>query len=282
MKLGAHVSIGGGLAKAAINAQLIGCETFQIFTSNPRGWSFNERSGNDIAEFKKIIQEHDIGPVFGHAIYLTNLASQNPFIYTNSINSLVSGLALAEQAGFLGVITHIGAAGESTKEEATARVVNALEQALTATDGYQAKIILETDSGSGSHLGGSFNEIGEIINRVGSKRVSVCLDTCHIFAAGYDIRTEKGINATLNNFEKEIGLSRLVALHLNDSKGELGTHLDRHEEIGKGRIGLEAFKTIVNHPLLNQLAGVIETPDNKSREGAEKGSLDILKELRDE
>jgi deoxyribonuclease-4 len=251
----------------------------QVFTSNPKGWSFNVRSTEEIDDFRKALTKSDISSVFGHTIYLTNLASNNPYIYTNSINSLISGLVLADKAGLSGVVTHIGSHGGTGAREGIERVANALKQALTATKGT-VPILLETDAGSGFHLGASFKEVGEIVKKTGSDRIGVCLDTCHIYAAGYDITSKSGVDKVLAEFEKYIGLDRLAVLHLNDSKGKLGSHLDRHEEIGKGEIGLSAFRYIVNHPKLRHLCGVVETPDNKDTASAERLSIDTLKKLR--
>jgi deoxyribonuclease IV len=279
MLLGVHVSTAGGLPEAVKRAQKVGCETFQIFTSNPKGWQFNIRSEEEIAEFKNSAKAADINTIFGHLIYLANLASNNPYIYENSVNSLISALVLAEKAGFAGVITHIGSHGGRGSEDGVKRVSEALKQALLSTK-TNVPIILETDAGPGAHMGASFAEIGQIIKAVGSDDIKVCLDTCHVYAAGYDVATDEGLEKTLAEFNAEIGLDRLVVLHLNDSKGTLGSHLDRHEEIGKGEIGLEAFERIINHPKLKDLPGIVETPDNKDTFEAEKLSIDILKELR--
>lgn len=280
MRLGVHVSSAGSLKESVIRAEGVGCEVFQIFTSNPKGWYFKVRSDEEIMDYKAELQRSGIGPVFGHLIYLANFASNNPYIYTNSINSLISALVLAEKAGFEGVITHIGSHGGRGVADGVERVANALKQAIETTGG-KVPVILETDAGPGSHLGAKFLEIGQIIKKAGPKlNIKVCLDTCHVYAAGYDVATDAGLEKTLAEFQAEIGLDRLVVLHLNDSKGELGCHLDRHEEIGKGSIGLEAFRRIINHPELKDLPGIVETPDNKDTVQAEKLSIDTLKELR--
>lgn len=279
MKLGVHASIAGNLLRSLGRAKEVGCETMQIFTSNPKGWDFKIRPEDEIKAFCDQAKKYKIGPVFGHMIYLSNLASTNPYIYINSINSLISGLTLAERACFDGVITHIGSHGGKGTDIGIKQAVNALSQALTTTKGA-VPVILETDAGSGNHLGAKFEEIAEIIKKVGSDKVKVCFDTCHSFAAGYDIRTKKDLEKTLAEFDKIIGLDRLMVLHLNDSKGDMNSHIDRHEEIGKGKIGLEAFRNIVNHPKLKDLAGIVETPDNKDSAETEKSSLEILKGLR--
>lgn len=279
MRLGAHISITGDLIKSLERAKSVGCETMQLFTSNPKGWDFKIRPEDEIEEFCDKSKSYGITPIFGHMIYLTNLASTNPYIYTNSINSLISGLTLAERACWNGVITHIGSHGGKGAETGIKQIVNALKQALGTTK-EAVPIILETDAGSGNHLGAKFNEIAEIIKQVGSRKIKVCFDTCHSFAAGYDIRTAELLDKTLSEFDKTIGLDLLTILHLNDSKGDFGSHVDRHEEIGKGKIGIKAFLNIVNHPKLKDLPGIIETPDNKDTAETERSSLNILKGLR--
>lgn len=278
MKLGAHVPIGKSLDMAVDNASLLYCEAMQIFTSNPKGWGFTVRSEEEIGRFKEKAKEAGITDIFGHSIYLINLATDNPYVYTNSINSLISGLTLASNAGFTGVVTHVGSHVGKGYEVGIKQVVNALTQAV-ATTGGKEPILLETDAGSGNKIGCKFSDIGEIMRKVDSEAISVCLDTCHIFASGYDIRTEKGLEKTLEEFDREIGLERLALIHLNDSKGELGSNIDRHEIIGEGEIGLEAFGRIINHTRLRHLPGIVETPDNKSL-GDENISLKRLRELR--
>lgn len=278
MKLGVHVSTAGDFAKSAERANLVGCESMQIFTSNPKGWNFKARNAEEINNFKDGIKKYRIEPVFGHAIYLTNLAASNPYIYTNSVNSLVSGMVLAQNAGMQGVITHIGAHGGAGTDEGIKKIINATNQILSITQKDNTELILETDAGSGTHLGASFEEIKEIIDAIKSPRLKVCLDTCHVFAAGYDIA--QNTEAVFEQFDAIIGLDKLSVLHLNDSKGALGSHLDRHEEIGKGLIGIKAFDTIVNHPKLQYLSGIIETPDNKDNAVTEELGLNILKRLR--
>lgn len=279
MLLGAHIGISGGLQKAADEAKIVGCEALQVFTSNPKGWNFTVRSEDEISSFKRKIKEYNIKYVFGHSIYLINIASPNPYIYTNSINSLISGMVLAEKAAFSGVVTHIGSHTGSGFESGIKQILNALEQVLKTTSGNEVPVLLETDAGSGNRIGCKFSDIGLIIKSMKSKRIKVCLDTCHSFVSGYEFRTKEGLEKTLANFDKEIGLQNLAMLHLNDSKGDIGSNLDRHEIIGEGFLGINTFEMIVNHPKLKHLPGIIETPDTKSL-ADEDISLKRLKELR--
>jgi deoxyribonuclease-4 len=279
MKLGAHVSSSGNLHLAIERAEQIGCECMQIFTSNPKGWSFKVRTKEEINDFCMDIKKSGIDHIYGHTIYLTNLASTNPYIYTNSINSLISGLVFAERACFSAVVTHIGSHGGKGVAVGSRQAIGALKETLATAKG-NVPLLLEVDAGSGNHLGSNFKEIADIIRAVGSDRVGVCFDTCHAFAAGYDLTSPTKIDQVLAEFDKIIGLDKLKLLHLNDSKGELNSHLDRHEEIGKGHIGLDAFRYIVNHPKLINICGIVETPDNKATITGDKLSLDTLKELR--
>lgn len=217
MILGAHIGIGGGLPKAADMAHLVGCEALQIFTSNPQGWKFTVRSEEELANFKKKLAEYNIKYAVGHAIYLINIASPNPYIYNNSINSLISGLVLAEKAGLNGVVLHVGSHTGSGFDNGIKQIVNALDQALNVTEG-KVPILLETDAGSGNRIGCKFSDIGLIIRKMEShpqhESLKVCLDTCHIFASGYDIRTAAGLEKTIAEFDKEIGLGKLSLIHL--------------------------------------------------------------------
>lgn len=279
MELGVHISSAGSLIKSLERANHVGCEVMQVFTSNPRGWNFKVRPKEELEEFCHKQKAFGIQKAYGHSIYLTNLAAPNPYIYTNSINSLISGLVLAHNACFSGVVTHIGSHGGEGPEKGIPRIVNALKQALEVTE-ENVPIILETSAGSGNHIGNTFEEIAQIINQVDSKKVMVCIDTAHIFAAGYDISTPQGFEDALGRFDKTIGLGRLALLHLNDSKVNAGSKVDRHEEIGKGKIGLATFEYILNHPKLINIPGIIETPENKDTEVAERLGINILKELR--
>lgn len=280
MILGAHVPISGGLDKAADTGKLLGCEAIQIFTSNPKGWDFSVRSEAEINRFKAKVKSGGIKKVFGHSIYLVNIASSNPYIYTNSINSLISGMVLAQKADFDGVVIHVGSHKGKGYETGIKQIVNALKQ-IIGTVGEKTPILLETDAGSGDRVGCKFEDLQDIISRVKSKCLGVCLDTCHIFASGYDVKTEKGLEKTIKDFDRIIGLEKLALIHLNDSKGELGSNLDRHEIIGEGEIGLDAFRRIINHPELKHLPGIVETPDRRTF-ADENISLKRLKDIREE
>lgn len=279
MELGAHISTAGGLAMSLQRGKEMGCEAMQLFATNPRTWRFSERAAEELSAFALKRQSFGINKVFGHSIYLINLATSDQYIRNNSIQSLIMSLELAEKAGFSGVVTHIGSHGGDGFDIGKKRVVTAIKEVLREVKG-KVPLLLETDAGSGNHLGNTFEELAEIIEEVDSKLIGVCLDTCHIFAAGYKIDTKEGTQKVISHFNKVIGLDALKVLHLNDSRGGLGSRLDRHEEIGKGKIGLEPFRFLVNLPELKDVAGIVETPDNKHPKESEKFSLDTLKELR--
>jgi len=263
MIFGSHVSISRGLSGAIKEALELKCNSFQIFTSNPKSWNFVPRSDEEIKRYKDDIAKYSIEYVFGHSIYLVNLASPNPYIYQNSINSLISGMILAEKLGLDGIVIHVGSHTGSGFDEGIKQIVNA-QKLIIESSSSSVPILLETDAGSGNRIGCRFSDLGVIIKKMGHNQINVCLDTCHIFASGYDIRTRSGLDNTLNEFDKEIGINRLKLIHLNDCKGELGSNLDRHAIIGEGKIGLDGFRSIINHPSLKKLPGIIETPDAKS------------------
>lgn len=275
MHLGTHISIQGGLHYAIDRGQAIGCEAMQIFTTSPKSWSFDLPSDEDLDLFKKKWGASDIKKIVAHSIYLTNFASANPYIYTNSINSLISGITVCEKLGLLGYIIHIGSHKGKGLDYGIERAAGALKQVLSIHKG-NCPIILEISAGGGDTIGRNFNEIKDIIDRVGDERLGICLDTAHAFESGYDIRSEKGLKKTLDEIDGLIGLDKLKALHLNDSKTDLGSFVDRHENIGEGKIGKNAFENIINNPLFKDLPGIIETAES----ARDLENLQILKNLR--
>jgi len=257
MIFGAHVTIGQGLLKALDWAEIIGAQSIQFFAGNPRGWQIQSYPRSEAESFKREIKKRNLGPAFLHSVYLINLGSQNKDIYSQSINSLKISLKKTRQIEARGVVTHIGSAQGGSQKEAMARVVAAIKGILKETS---ADLILENSAGAGEIIGDRMEELAEIIDLVGGSRLKICLDTCHLFASGYEIAKKKELDKFIKNFDRLIGLDRLVLIHLNDSKGGLNSHLDRHQNIGQGRIGLDGFRGIVNHPALRDLPGIIETP----------------------
>ena len=269
MKLGVHVSSAGSVDLAVDRAVELGCNTFQIFISNPRGWRQTLISQNDVDKFRLKYKAAKMEKAVAHSIYLINMASPNAYLREQSIESLISGLVNVERLGLSGLVTHIGSHQGDGLETGTDRVVECLNQVLTDTT-CCAMLLLENTAGAGNLVGKTIAEIGTIIKLVDSERIGFCLDTAHAFEFGYDIRTEKGLNNLISLIDKEIGLNKLRAIHLNDSMTELGSNRDRHEQYGLGMIGEEALNRIINHPKLRDKPFIMETPEiNKGLSGRE-------------
>ncbi len=219
------------------------------------------------------LEKAGIDLVFLHSIYLINLASKNPYILGNSIGSLVQYLKFGKAIGAEGAVFHVGSHKGRGFEKVAEQVVEAMNQILLRTKGC-GKLIIENSAGAGGVIGSSFKEIGLIVKALNSPRIAVCLDTAHAFEFGYDIRTKKGLDDAMKEFDREIGLEKLVLIHANDSKTARGSNRDRHENIGKGKIGLEGFRGIVSHPDLRDLPFIIETPP-----GSDKDDIETLRSL---
>jgi deoxyribonuclease-4 len=237
----------------------LGCTALQIFSRNPRGWRAAPLAESSAAEFRRRIRETGIDPVVVHTPYLLNLASGNEDLYRRSIRGLAWDLRRAEQLGAKFLVTHIGSAGENPREIALERVRSALREVLEEPPAVS--LLLENSSGAGSSLGGRFEELAAILNGVRENlALGVCFDSCHGFAAGYDLRTPRAVVVLAEEISRTIGLKRLSLLHLNDGRGALGSHLDRHEHIGKGKIGFRGFKSLLHHPCFRGLPLILETP----------------------
>ena len=279
MKLGAHVSTAGGIEKAVDRGVEIGCETIQIFGSSPQSWFFKPVREENIEAFKKRVQEVGMGPVFFHCIYLINLGNPDPGNVKKGIRSLTDYLHLAATIGAGGIIFHPGSHKGAGYEAILDQTANSIIQVLE--DSPEGPwLTLENTAGMGQHIGARFSELGRIIQTVGSPRLKVCLDTEHSFAAGYDIATKDGLEAAMEEFDGEIGLDRLVAVHANDSKQPLGSGIDRHENIGQGHIGIQGFETMMAHPAFRDLPFFLEVPGFEGG-GPDRENLDILKGIRD-
>jgi deoxyribonuclease-4 len=273
IKVGAHVSIAKRLDYAIDRAVDIGADCIQIFGSSPQSWQPFIFPLDQVDEFEKKREKAGIDPVFLHSIYLINLASKNPYILGNSIGSLVQYLKFGKAIGAEGAVFHVGSHKGQGFEKVAEQVVEAMNQILLRTKGC-GKLIIENSAGAGGVIGSSFKEIGLIVKALNSPRIAVCLDTAHAFEFGYDIRTKKGLDDAMKEFDREIGLEKLVLIHANDSKTARGSNRDRHENIGKGKIGLEGFRGIVSHPDLRDLPFIIETPP-----GSDKDDIETLRSL---
>jgi deoxyribonuclease-4 len=260
MRLGFHVSISGGFSLSVRRAFELGCTCMQIFSRNPRGWTVKPLNQDDIAEFKKLREKWDIGPVFVHTNYLINLASPRPDLYERSIEQFVIDLERTEALGAEYMVTHLGSASGRDAEWMIDRVSEALNMA-TKLHPPRATILLENMAGEAGDVGYTFEQIREIILRLrNSSAIGICYDTCHGFAAGYDIRTKKDVDALVQRIDATVGLNRLKGMHLNDSLRDFGSHVDRHWHIGEGKIGLEGFNALLHHPVFKDIPKIMETP----------------------
>jgi len=262
--LGAHMSIRGGVSMAIERARSIRCTAMQIFVKNNMQWFARPLRSEEIRAFLDHVQRGELSSIFGHANYLINLAATNPQFHANSIRALSEELTRADQLELPFLVLHPGAHLGAGEEAGLEKIVDSIDAVLRKIPRVRTKIALETTAGQGSCIGHRFEHLAHIIENVREpERVRVCLDTAHLFAAGYDISSEHSTRKTLREFDGMIGLGRLVAIHLNDSKTARGSRVDRHEHIGKGRIGLDAFRFIMRDRRFRKIPKVLETPKGK-------------------
>ncbi len=262
--IGAHMPSSGGLSSCLLSGREIGCTAVQLFTGNPRQWSHPPLAEEEIRAFQNAREETALPFLCAHDSYLINLAAPDADVLDRSRNAFRGELERAHALGIPWVVTHMGAHLERGEEEAVARLIESLVRILEETDaaGCTAGIALETTAGQGTGLGWRFEQLGAVLKGVDhQQRIGVCMDTCHIFAAGYDLRTEDAWENTLKEFDAQVGLSALRIIHANDSKKGLGSRVDRHEHIGKGEIGLKPFARLVRDARLQHVPVVVETPD---------------------
>ena len=261
------MSVAGGLPFAIARAQVHRCETLQIFSKNASQWRARPLPASEISAFKDAARSTGISPIVAHASYLINLATTSEALRAQSIAALGEEVDRAEALGLLGVVLHPGARLAAPVEQALSLISSALTEVLRARPRGRTKILIEHTAGQGSTMGASFQEIAAMLDGVKSrKRLGVCLDTCHLLAAGYNLCTEEGYCATFDEFDALIGLDRLEVFHLNDSKKPCMSRVDRHEHIGKGCIGLEPFRRLVNDPRFDHLPMILETEKSEWRE----------------
>ena len=267
---GAHQSIAGGFHRAVERAVETGCDCLQIFTRNINRWETRAIDPADAARFRAAVKQAKLAFVVAHDSYLINPAAADAGLREKSIAALADELERAETLGIRWVVAHPGAAGDQPVARAVARAAAGIAEALRRTRHLRAGILIETTAGQGSCLGATFEEIGRMLDAIDAepglrRRAAVCLDTCHVFAAGYPLAPRPALDETLRAFDRAIGLGRLKLIHANDSKRELGSRVDRHEAIGRGRIGAAAFRLLVGHPRLARIPWILETP----KEGAD-------------
>jgi deoxyribonuclease-4 len=277
--LGSHMSIAGGYYKAVVAAKKAGCDCMQLFTKNNNQWRAKEITNDEAEKFRSTLQELGIMHPISHDSYLINLASPDPELWKKSIDAFVVELQRAEQLGISYVVTHPGAFTTSSEEQGLKRVAEGLNEVHKQLPKCQAMCLLETTAGQGSNLGAKFEHLAAIIEM--TKRpelVGVCVDTCHIFAAGYPLDTPKNYEATMKELDLVVGVDRVKAFHLNDSLKDLGSHVDRHAHIGRGKMGLEPFRNLLNDPRFSNVPMYLETA--KGEEDGEDLDVINLRTLR--
>jgi deoxyribonuclease IV len=258
--VGAHMSIAGGLHLALERGHALGCGAVQIFLKNQRQWAARRLTADETKAFHAARRRTGIRHVFAHASYLINLASPGQPQWRQAVDAFVDELERAEALGLACVVIHPGSHMGVGREAGVARVVAAVDEATRRTPGYRVRIALENTAGAGNVIGHRLPELGELVRRAARpERLGVCLDTCHLYAAGYDIRGAKGWTETLAECAEHVGLARVIAFHLNDAKAPLGSGLDRHEHIGQGHLGLAPFRRLLNDPRFARVPKVLET-----------------------
>ena len=263
-RFGAHMSTAGGVSKAFDRAESVGCNTMQIFTRNNNRWATKPLDKEEIARWHDRERHSDVHPIVSHSSYLINLASSDDVLWEKSIDAFVDELERAEALGLLGVVLHPGSPKNDGEEYGIARIASGLDVCHQRTAGFKTLTLLETTAGTGKHLGYRFEQLGAMRAEVaGPERVAICFDTCHVFAAGYEIRTPEGYAQTMREFDAHIGLDLLRCFHFNDSKFDLGSRKDRHEHIGQGFIGLDGFRNIINDSRFSEIPMILETPKSK-------------------
>ncbi len=266
MLFGHHVSIAGGVFNAPANAAEVGGEIFQMFTRSPRGGAAPKLTPEIVKLFKDNCQKFGFTDYYVHTPYYINLASSNPKIYFASIRIIREELERSSLLGVKAMMTHLGSSKDLGEKKSLAKVIAGLKKALTGYNG-STKFLIEISAGSGNIIGDTFEEVGEIIERLQAisyklqAKIGVCFDTAHAFASGYDLRTAPAVNKIFREFDKKIGLDKLILFHGNDSKVDFNSRVDRHWHIGHGKIGLEGFRAIINHPKLKKVNMILETPD---------------------
>lgn len=283
MIFGAHISAAGGLHQAFARGETAGCETLQIFTKSERQWQAKPLTEDIIGQFKAEATRSGIAPLMAHGSYLINLAAPGDELRERSIVAFAEELERCRMLDIPYLVLHPGAHTGSGTEAGLRRVAEALNRLFAAGVGGDVTLLLETTAGQGTCLGGSFEELTSLLEQVRyPERVAVCVDTCHIFAAGYDFTTPEGYATTFDRLIELLGRERIKAFHLNDSKGTAGSHLDRHEAIGDGQIGLAGFRHLVNDLRFSGLPMILETPkgDGKDDGAADIRNLATLRGLR--
>jgi deoxyribonuclease IV len=275
------MSIAGGYHRALLAAQSYDCEAVQLFTKNSNQWRAREIADAEIALFGETLRQTGVRQLLAHDSYLINLASPDQFLYRRSLEAFIVELERAERLGLRYLVTHPGAHIGAGEEAGIERVAAALDEVHRRCSGFRVQILLETTAGQGSCLGHRFEHLAVILDRLAQpQRVGVCLDTCHVFAAGYPLAPEADYRATFRAFDRVIGLERLKAFHLNDSLRPLGSRVDRHAHIGRGCLGLEPFRLLVNDRRFRDRPMILETPKEEGgKQNMDAVNLRALRKL---
>jgi deoxyribonuclease-4 len=277
VRIGVHVSIAGSIDKAVDRAKERECDTFQIFSRNPRGWKIKELTESEAERFVEKVRHSGIFPPVDHMPYLPNLAAPTDDVYKQSVAALIEELKRCDSLQIPYLVTHLGSHRGSGKAEGFLRIPEAINTAFTEADN-NVMLLLENTAGTKNSMGGTFEDIRRIMDYIEHKdRIGICFDTCHAFVAGYELRTEERLNATLQHFDEVIGLEHLKLVHLNDAKAGLDSRLDRHEHIGLGYIGEDGFRVILNDARIKELPMILETPVDNRRD--DRGNIQKVREL---
>jgi deoxyribonuclease-4 len=280
MLIGAHVSTGGGFLRVLERAEETTSDAIQIFNQSPRMWRPTKYTGEDFAAYREAVKHSRLRVAMIHMIYLINPATADRVMRKKSLASLVHALRVAEGIEAIGVVVHPGALKTDTRTNAKKRAIALLKEALAQTE--TARIIYENTAGSPQLLGRDFDETAELIDKTGGpKRLGLCIDSCHLHATGYDVRTPEGVAEIADEIEAKVGLEQLKALHLNDSRDERGSNRDRHAAIGKGEIGRKGFRAFLSEPRFQDLPAVSETPGLKGK-GPDRDEVQLIRRLRRE
>lgn len=281
MIVGSHVSAAGGLFKAVERAVSVGCDCIQVFTKNNNQWKAKPLADDDIQKWNDAFAQSNLSHPIAHASYLINLASPKDDLFQKSIDALVIELERGNQLSLEGLVVHPGAFTDSNEEDGLNRIVDAVAEVLQRTEPGTCRLLLENTAGQGTCLGHRFDQLAFMLDGVGDdQRVGICLDTCHAFAAGYEINTADGFAAMSAEIQDLLPAGSITALHLNDSKKPLGSRVDRHEHIGRGEIGLDGFRYLFQDPVLSELPGYLETEKGTDEESGEDWDVINLRVLR--
>lgn len=276
-RIGVHTSIAGGLHLSVERAHELGCSTMQIFSHNPRQWFAGSIQDETALQFREVRVRYDVNPVFVHTSYLINLAALNPEVLEKSVALLIQEMELADALGAEYVVLHTGSASQDTPENARRRAVGALRQVARVKQ-WQAKLLLENTAGERGDISSRIADIAEMIDAVASPLIGgICLDSCHAFAAGYDLGNEHELNAMAEDIVQLLGPDAVKLIHLNDAKKGLASGVDRHEHLGEGSIGIDALTRLVRHPILSRVPLVLETP--KKNEDDDQRNLGIVRKM---